>query len=1271
MKHTNRSKKIVLFSKFSLLFAIATPLFLATAISCANNQANTNTSPEITDPGSSNNPKPPLPQNPKPPAGGEIPTPPQPEPPKPLPENNDIFKSFNINSFNNMQTKIVNDAIERTINNQVYETELVKTYGTQFKYPAWNFNYETNNQANRWQQIGNETIDASTLVFNEMVPDFKNSQNQSVRYSDPSFILNEIKNKTLKKHPAADEWYQQKVTPETKAINKFFSIPSRVLGPTALGLFIPAGEIATLQFTPATLAKMQAQKINNFRIILNSSFWDNRDASNSGRISNRYPFVRTEFNVDLKTLVANEGKFEFGSPFGGTISIKLNSRLQSATSNAFYSAYDNFDFNVIGAVEALSYFHTVTSEQDWKQQVDKVVAGKITAPVLALDFAFGSTNIAATGLKQFAYKNVQDIVFPFEILEKWTAFLFTSEFFGSRDKNNNVKKLDFEFCDDIWGGAAAWGGGDALYSPLGWARDAFLSGNSDWTIKRNWGTFHEINHNFQQNGALFQTRSHPETNQVTMVNLSLLSDSGRWRNLYNPASDFTTGGWTRLQNLFSTIQHMANNNYESAAKTSEYEMQNILLYTLGTFNFLDYVRYDVATNLNTGGFKEIVELSNYFKLNFWPAFEKFSPWWTDGWPASYDEANAEQKSQIDLLNKSYKAIDFVGNVFATGSFLYNQTTEQYDYTNDMQAPIDIPAGKPFVFDFEKGINSANKNFQWTKLNFKETTKLGGTLTLDAENSKKLIYTPPTDFQAIGQVDEFVMSITPGEFDNKPANYVSEYMWKIKVRLTPNLPVVSVYKNPEPQQNNVNFGKKDYEYMKDENNIAFASTSNPRLGLLHVQDQPTQLSKWQRAKVAFNFVAPKSGNYQFKIKAMSWIFIVNPNEPDKFLWQTKKSAPSNWTDTFSINLEAGQSLPLEIYLTTKWNTTRLEFKAVVDNQEFNVFDHAVVPWASDLIAEPKKFLEPAYAYKPRTLNFNDFQTSLFGLNVARDLPILEKTTGQNTNYTFVAKIPNDPKIDQQLAKPDNKYFEKWGTKPYNMSFAVNFTKPQPIGSIFFHHRTNNHPEARPTWMKITDETGAILFEGSYGSQFNDRRGAISKINFNQVVTVSQLNFEFRNNNHSGIIFDALQFSSEQFLPVNKVVSIQNPAISIYGENWELVANDPDINLSAVNGVSLKSSQAQQYFEFKIFAQGFDLVGQKGPDTGQFDLFIDDQLITTVETVNSTKLYNQILYSYSTSAKSKGQMIKVRVVAKSDKPLFFNYLQTYGSQVYLEAVEKATF
>ena len=1273
-----KKRKVMLFSKLALLFGVATPVVLAGVVSCSNEN------PQVNDEIAGS--KPPLEDRPEEGPGGDVGDHPESQPPLILTENNAILKSSSINSFNTTQARIVNRNVNRTLNKQVYETELTKEFNNQFKYPSWDYNYEGNKGQNRYQEIGGQRIDGTDRVFNERT-EFTNSKGERVKFSDPEFILSEIKKDQLKQHPAAKGWYQENVSDETKAVDKFFSISSAVSGPTALGLYAAAGEVVTLKFTAETLKKMSEQNIRNFQVIINSSYWENKPAPDSGQISNRYPFVRTEFTVNLDELKANAGEFKFGSPFGGTISIKVNSKLKTSDSNAFYSANDNFNFNVIGAVEMLSYVHNVTTEADWNDQIRRVKSGEITAPGLALDFAFGSMNLAKTAPGKFAHLAIDNIVFPYEALEKWTAFLFVSEFFASRDRGNTIK-LDFEFCDDVWGGAGAWGGGGALYSQLSWGANSFLIGASDWTIQRNWGVFHEINHNFQQNGVLFRQNTHPETNQVTMVNLSLLSDSGRWKNLYNPAADFTTGGWTKLQNMFSTIKHIVNNNYQQAGpdnKKSEYELQNILLYMLGTFNFLDYVRYDAATNLNSAsgwtGFSEIVELSDYFKLNFWPALRDFSPWWNDSWPKSDAEATAEQKKEIERLNSSYKAFDFVANVFATGAYLYNQDTNQYDYTNDMQAPLDIAAGAPYLFDFAKGINSANRNFQWDELRFDATSKLGGTLTLDPNDAtnKKLIYQPPKD--AVGEIDEFNVSIIPADFTGKAENYVSEYIWKIKVRLVPNLPVVSVYNDPKPINNDNKFGQNDYQYMKDQNNIAFATTSDPRLGLLHIQDEPNQQKEWQRAKVSFNFIAPEDGNYQFNIRAVSWVIITNRNNPDNFLWKTTTTAPKEWTPTFNLNLKAGEMLPLDIYLTTKWDVTRLEFKAVVNGQNtYDVFDHALVPWVKDLSDDPKRFLGPEYAYQARTLNFNDFQTSLFGLNAARPQTIVDKTTNDPalSNYTFVSKKPDaDKSIDEKLAKPDNHNFEKWGTKDgaaFTMAFDVNFNQTVQIGALIFSHRTNNWAEARPTHVKITDQDGQIVFEGPYGAQFKDRGAAQSILNLDKIYEVSQLSFELTNQrmvsgNQSAIILDAVQFSSERFLAVNKVISVQNPAISIYGENWQLVQNDPDVNLSAVNAVALSTAKAEEYIEFNLFAEGFDLVGQKGPNTGEFDLYINDQLVTTVSTINSTTLYNEILYSYNSQVEG-GELLKVKIVNKKDQPLFLNYFQTYGPKVFVQKVTKTS-
>ena len=1232
-------KKRIIKSTFLTALAASLPLAILTTIaSCSNSKNEVELIPQL-------------------PLEPSIPT---------IEKNESISRSPNINIFNKMEARIIKDNLERKINSQVYETELTKEFKDKFKYPAWDFNYEA--KGNRNQNINGQTVDGMQRVWEERV----NFNGKKVTYNNTAFILDEIANNRLKKHPAADLWFEQKISDQTKAVNKYFLIPSAVSGPTALGLYIPAGEIATLEFKKSTLDKMKADNVNNFKIVINSSFWDNKKPGDSGQISNRYPFVKTEFNVNINDVIKNEGKFKFGSPFGGTISVIVNSKIKSDSFNSLYESYGNFEFNITGAIEMLSYVHGLTTEQNWNDQVQKVLEGKIDAPAMAIDFPFGSMNIQSTGIKQFAHLPLERIIFPFNILEKWTSFLFISEFFASRDKNNNVTKIDFEFSDDIWGGAAGWGGGDALYSPLSWAKDSFLTGDANWTIHKNWGTFHEINHNFQQNAALFRKNSHPETNQVTMVNLSLLSDTGRWRSIYSPHSELETDWWTRLQNNFSTINHIKNNNYTSG-KNSEYELQSILLQTLGTFNFIDYVRNDVANHPDTGGFSEILELSDYFKLNFWPALRDFSSWWTDGWPESDEAATPTQKKQIERLNEQYKAFDFVGNIYSTGAYLYNSEDQKYHYTNDMQAPMDVAAGAPYVFDFEQGINSANKNFVWEQLNFETKSKLGGQLALDPTNQKKLIYTPPQNH--VGQTDEFNVSITPGNFENKSQNYVSEYIWKIKVRLVANLPVISLYNEPLTKNNSKDFSN-EFDYLKDNANIRASLVSDPRLGILSVQKD---LNEWHRVRVSFDFIAPKDGTFDLQVNADSWMFAVDRSNPEEIWWKAEGVPVRDWMSMGQVSLKAGQRLPLDLYLTTKWNSTRLNIKAIADDgQTYDVFSHSVAPWANQLSDHPQEFLDPKYGYKSRTLDLNNFQTSIYGLSTSRDAKMIAKYNNgdkADSNYTFTLKIPNETvDLDNLLAARDNNYFERWGQKngkPYELVFDVDFKKPEKISSIIFTHRTDNHWNARPTKATISDQTGKIIFSGTYGAQFNDRGSDKSILNLDKTYEVTKLTFDLVNENlpgpnQSALILDSVHFANQFYSNVNKVISVQDPVIDIYGQNWKLITNDPNQNMSAVNGLALTTSKQKEFIEFNLFAQGFDIVGQKG-QTSQFDLYIDDKLIGTFDTANSTRLDNQILASYNLN-NPNGSWMKVKIVNRIDKPLFINYIQTYGQNVYTKAISK---
>ena len=141
-----------------------------------------------------------------------------------------------------------------------------------------------------------------------------------------------------------------------------------------------------------------------------------------------------------------------------------------------------------------------------------------------------------------------------------------------------------------------------------------------------------------------------------------------------------------------------------------------------------------------------------------------------------------------------------------------------------------------------------------------------------------------------------------------------------------------------------------------------------------------------------------------------------------------------------------------------------------------------------------------------------------------------------------------------------------------------------------------------------------------------------------------------------------FSNVYFVrKTNKIVSVQDPSIKPYG-NWSYVKNSSGENNSDINDTSIKSTTSGDFMVFDLFAQGFDIVGQKAPTNSNFEVWINDKLVATVDTISSTRQDNQILYSY-TSSNNNGEQMRIKIVNKSNKPLYLNYIQTYGKEVVL--------
>ena len=1063
-----------------------------------------------------------------------------------------LNKNHPITSFSQQKFNIIDHNVDRKIVKDLYLSPINQKYDGKLNYPGWNYNYRQNPE----QVINGTKINLQQTVMQE-VSDYQKADGNFAKYNDPEFILNEIKNNQLKRHPAANNWFAQAIPDDLKAVNKSFHI-DHLSGPTSLGLYVAPGEVATLKFGDKTLKQLIEQNIDDLEIVINNSFWDNLDGQDeSGRISNRYPFVRTYFKIDLEQLMINNGQFQFGSPFGGTISFKVNQkRIKSDHYDRFYGGYDGFDFTIKGALATLEYNHGLTN---WNQEITNIK--KLKVPAISINLPFASTYIQSTAMKQFAHLDLEQIRINPTKMQKWVDFLTISNYFASRDIGQNYVKLDMQFNDDVWGGAIAWGGGNRLHADLNQAKSSFLSDDLEWKIADNWGLFHEINHNFQQDEALFIKRDHPETNFVSMINLALLSDSGRWRNLFNISSNFTFNNWSEFQNNFSVISRkIIANNY---GPRFEYELQNLLIGQFGALNMINYVRDDMKNRPSTGGFSEIVELSDFFKVNLWPALRDFSSIYNDGWPDADAKLDVKQKAIVDRLNRDYQAIDFVANCFASGIYLPDGS-----YSGDLQAPIAIDAFSNYEFDFEKAIVSANPNWKWDHLEVNPTSKLGAKLV---QNEKKITYIPKSN--TLNQSDEFDVVIKGLKSTSSDVNYVDSYRWKIKVDLVANLPEVQLF--------------------NDQGKLLFKGLSPVNKGIVGdwtVGVQPLRL------KIKFKFLAPISGLINWKWNADAPVI--------KSLKINNHLINNN-----QYHFEKNQIYDFEIETTSRWNAgQKLEW---ILNDHLNGWENVFSPNWNGNEFDDKLLSDP---YQSRQLDRLAINNQLMPIVANRKMRWIDKNF-----YQFSSLKVDD--ADLKLGfENDGTWYEGWADQsPYQDTITVDFNHEITLKTIYIKHYEGAWQEGRPTWLTIKNQADQIIYDQVY----LNRQQSGSLIQLEQAVQTTQLKFYFKNEADRMLLIDSILFSSDELLTPSTLIAINDPIVEIVGNNWAMIKSDQfTINHQAL---WLKAKANGIRLQIPLGITGFDLIGSAKNDVQpKWILKINGNIVNDWETKG---LNEQILFSYN--------------------------------------------
>lgn len=1169
-------------------------------------------------------------------------------------------------SANGYLEKIVETNIDRNINNNIYQTKLLTEWQTNqlFNsrnnngYPAYDLNwrivqkfgsqYAQDFVQKYYDQVNNETAESEYW------------DGEPVQWKDFNFIRNEIKHNNLKKHPSADLMHDPNlfIKDTTKAIAKEFMYSGNRNSVYNTGMYAAPGEIITLELTPEEFELWKSNNYKGINILINyQSFDEPRGYGDSGMTADKFPYTRIVFNfdnlkygnpsseiTDTSDWIFEDGvyKYQFGSPFGGSIAIQYESSLK------INGSITPINFKISGGIEEVHYIQGITTESDWYNQLDRVKQGEITSPNIAIDsywfnavcnmynkyqFAMSdagtpshfkkapqdhivTTNDIVIGgygvyFSTSSEKSLDELIYPYDMVKKWDNFLMLSNFFIKGDRTNAPYKENMRFGLEVWSDAAGWGGSYNFWTYPETFTQMFFSGEDSLCATGNWLAMHEINHGYEPKNWNFHNLPHGVTNQLTALNLTVIGDVPRYRNIFNINGEWGNG-WSRLITPYANV---------SSNTLDAYTIFTDYLYTAGTGKTFEYVRWQQDNAGKNGypkygGIYEIYVMSRFANQNFYYALRDLYAG-QNFLPISKDGSNLSEL-ESELINELSKlpSIDIVGNLYASGQYLYDYLTQDYIYTNDVVPAFEIPAGiESYTFNFGEAIKSRNPNFEWEIKNFNETTKYGGTLKVDPANPKNLIYFPPkfNDIDDFSQIDEFDLEITATHTEKYP-NYVPGYKFKIKIR-------------QNVTSSNINLNGVDYVVEKQK----------------FVENKDNQI-------LTAKFIAPKTGTYNFnfgnknKLKLFKNGVLINNN----------------------ITLISGEIIDVEY----SFNKNERSFNVIYENdnvsEEINFFENVCSPYIDNTMLQPNIFNNNEIKYKPRFASTNGLGT--WAINYMKQ-PYEDNVWKSvdpkkyNITYTHGGSKPAD--ANKLKYKDNNPFRIQYVNSIRTVEFQYTFDEPTSISSMVIYSGANGYYSWKPKGLNITCHTksGDVInltnnefLQFSTGFQNVPYESAYKYLNFEETIndiTYMEIIVE-KETRDNCLDIEWINFLSNKIDSEISNCIPSNSSFINYSSDWSTKNNsfDKNENFSVFNNQSLYTDKTGSYLEFNIYGNGFTLTGKKPNVPTLIDVYIDNNLIITDYDIAGDDVeFNQILYCWFAN-ESSNKNYNIKIVLKNDAPLYIN-------------------
>ncbi|BAC44112.1 predicted integral membrane protein [Malacoplasma penetrans HF-2] len=504
-------------------------------------------------------------------------------------------------------------------------------------------------------------------IWNSIIT--KDEIKNAITYSENDLMnaqlnLERTQNKTLKKHKISDViydtrnlyWGYSKISDSQPAVKKQLDLDLRKYGAYTTGLYLPAGEVITINFPGLTDEQVAAL---NIRLVINDNEIQDLTSSNVesqwSKCKNRMPVMRQVFTL-------RKNNFSFGNPLGGMINLEhINN------TNTVVNGSNIFRVVIDGAVEALHYVHGYTTEDEWQRLVKES-----TAPFVEIENDYTKFLVPKSNLGQFAnkenyeweldennnvisYSHKETLInntYPYKSLDLWNKLSYESRYVSGLNETPTVRPqiknyfTDYQYYVD---GGAAYTSNAYNVMPRSWG--SAVTNYDTNNNSGNWGVIHEYNHHFQVNpsnvswGFIRNDQNEVTNNVLNLLAYAKYANIGQDRAGKQDISSWPSGHLSNI-NSYNAILKVIRNSTTSSIITAQ------------TFHYTS-----VMANFGWEGLEKAIRLANTTSApsNITDANTKFvyfiSKATNYNWGQFYYQAGLISIQNLLLINEIFKDLE--------------------------------------------------------------------------------------------------------------------------------------------------------------------------------------------------------------------------------------------------------------------------------------------------------------------------------------------------------------------------------------------------------------------------------------------------------------------------------------------------------------------------------------------------------------------------------------------------------------------------------------